>query len=243
MGIRPVAGAVAVLALLVCVLTFSSCSGPRPASPPPASQAPPVHKPAPTPEELRAQILLDPADMSQKLSYWRDAKVGDWVRFLTHRADIAVFEVIRRDGKKVTFEFRLFELNGTRVEEEPDIREVNIEKDDEIMRAVLIQNPFVQRSVSQMKSFRSDRPLNCERHFVDNPRGENNETLWCRKIRCGGFVFMRRGNAAIVTLIDYGDAANPPRWHNLRPAELLKYWHKNNRFTHEKPAGQEKDDR
>lgn len=206
------------LAMSVCAVILSSCSGSR-----------------------DAQILVDPEDTSQKLSYWRDAKVGDWVRFLTHNKKIALFEVTERKEDKIRFIAKHYKLSGEETpEDKPDIREVDIEHDDRIMRDTLRLNPFVERSTLQWKLFNSDKVLMCEHHFVPNPMtGEDNENLWCREIRCGGYVFMRRGNTSVLLLVDYGDAANPLKWNYLKPAELLRYWHENNKFTHETPVPQE----
>ena len=189
---------------------------------------------------LARKLLIDPEDTSVVFSYWRDSKVGDWVRFLTHEQKIALFTVTNRDGQKVTIEAKHFELNGKEVpKKEPDIRPVDLEKDDQIMRGTLVGIPFLVRTIYEWRLFNSDEVLNCERRTVDNPMGENNETCYAWDVRCGGYVFQRRGNNTYVLLVDYGDAEKAPKWEHLKPSELLKYWYKLNRFLDEKVVSQE----
>jgi hypothetical protein len=107
------------------------------------------------------------------------------------------------------------------------------------MRQTLVGIPFLVRTIYDWQLFNSDKVLHCERRTVDNPTGENNESCYAWDVRCGGYVFQRRGNNTYVLLIDYGDARNGPKWEHLKPAELLKYWYKWNRFIGEEEIPQE----
>lgn len=177
------------------------------------------------------EVLLDPENNKVTYSYWRDAKVGDWVRFLTYLQKLCIYEVIEREGANLKYQVRHFELTGEEIpKKEPDIRKVDIAQDDKDTRGTLIGIPFLVRTIYDWPHYKSSKILLCERRNVDNPTGENNETCSCREIRCGGYVFQRRGNTTVVRLIDFGDAANPPKWDHLKPVELLNYWHKLNKF-------------
>lgn len=197
------------------------------------------------PDDPRArEVLIDPHDESTVASYWHNAKVGDWVLFLTWEKKLAMYTVAERDGMKLKYQARHFERDGTETSAaEPDIRSVDIQKDDEITRSSLIQNILITRTVYDRKLYNSDKVLVCERRYVPNPSGENNETLWSREVRCGGYVFQRRGSTAVVTLIDYGDAQHLPKWDSLKPAELLRYWHENDKFIFEELVVQDDDPR
>jgi hypothetical protein len=186
------------------------------------------------------EILPDPEDESIIYSYWRDAQVGDWVRFLTHQQKIALFTVIGREDSKLRIEAKHFELDGREVpKDKPDIRSVKLDEDQMITRNSLLQNPFVVRTVYEWDLFNTDRMLYCERRTVDNPTGEDNETCYSWKIRCGGYVFQRRGNNLVVLLIDYGEAENPPKWGVHKASALLKYWYEFNRFLDQPVVAQE----
>ncbi len=194
------------------------------------------------PDDPRARdVLPDPYDDTKKYSYWRDAKVGDWVRFLTHQQKLATYTVTERKGSKIKFQARHFGLDGKEEsKEKPDIREQDVDKDNEIMRNSLLQNQFVMRFVYDWLLYKSDKVLTCERHFVPNPlTGEDNESCWSFDVPCGGFVFKRRGRTTYVVVIDYGDAEHPPKWDHLKPAELLKYWYQHNCFLDEEIVSQE----
>jgi len=261
---KTTAGTALVLVIVVTIISMHSCSGVKPKAPdkpiqPEVAQKPtpepegevkpepepvreekqePELKPAPKPEPdpYPAGILLDPNDMSQKLSYWRDTKAGDWVRFLNWQKNLIIYKVLKRDGDIVKLEVKQYTRGGKEIpEEQPDIRDVNVESDDKVMRGSLILNPLVERSVFKWKHYGDGKTLNCERRYVPNPMtGENNETLRSWDIRCGGFVFQRRGKTTYVIMVDYGDAEHPPKWDNLKPADLLKYWQENDKFTFEK---------
>jgi hypothetical protein len=186
------------------------------------------------------KILVDPNDMSQNMSYWRDTKVGDWVRFLNHRQNVIIFELLERKDGKLKFSSKEYKRTGEEIpEKELDVRDVDIVKNDDIVRGPLLRNPLVVRTVYEWKLFKSDKVLYCERHNVDNPRGDNKETCWSREVRCHGVVFQRSGNNLVVVLIDYGDIDNFPKWDHLKPDELLSYWHKMNRFLDERIVAQE----
>jgi hypothetical protein len=210
--------------------------------PAPAAKLEPKPKPAPKqePEPDPKSILLDPNDMTKKLSYWCNAKEGDWVRFLNWKKNLIIYKVVKRDGDIVKLEVKQFTREGKEIpEEQPDIREIDVKQDDKISRDILKMHPLLERSVFKWKLYGSDRVLHCERRYVPNPMtGENNETLFSRDIRCGGFVFMRRGDTSYVIMVDYGDAEHPPKWEHLKPADLRKYWQKYNRFLSEKPDSQ-----
>jgi hypothetical protein len=179
-------------------------------------------------------ILIDPEDTTQTFSYWRDAKVGDWVRFLTHQQKIAVFTVVERNGNKLKYQATHFELNGKEIpSEQPDLREVDIEGDEQVMRSSLIMNYFVTRRIYDWELYNTSKILHCERRTVDNPTGENNETCYAWEVRCGGYVYQRRGRSLVVLMVDYGDVENPPKWGHLDAADLLKYWYKFDRFLYE----------
>jgi len=203
---------------------------PAPAQPLPAPNPPGIPvarglgvRPAPLPPGA-AGILADP-NGAELISSWRDAKVGDWVRFLTHNRKIALFEVTERVGMKLKVVARHFELDGTEIVHPPDIRPIDIKDDDKIRRQSLIQNPFIKRSAGEWKMFGSGRALKGEMHRVDNPSGDNNVSLSCRAVRCGGYTYDRRGRNPYVILVDFGDAENPPKWKHLKPAELLRFWY------------------
>jgi hypothetical protein len=262
------AGAALVLVIVVAIISMNSCSGlepkvpgkriqpdaalkpaPEPKAdvkpepePAQAEKSEPKPKPAPKPEPEPdpKSILLDPNDMSQQLSYWGDTKEGDWVRFLNWKKDLIIYKVVKRDGDTIKLEVKQYTREGKEIpEEEPDIRQLDVAQDDRIMRDSLNMNPYIERSVSKWQLYGSAKTLHCERHWVPNPMtGDNNETLRSRDVRCGGLVFMRRGNTTYVILVDYGDAQHPPKWDNLKPAELLKYWQKHDRFLNEKPDSQ-----
>lgn len=259
---KTIAGAVLVSVIVIAIISMHSCTSVKPEAPnkpilpevaqkpEPESEARPEPEPAqakkpepepkpapkPEPEPDPKSILLDPNDMSQKLSYWRDAKEGDWVRFLNWRKNLIIYKVLKRDGDVVKLGVKEYTRAGKEIpEEEPDIRQVDIKQDDEIMRNSATQNPFVERSVFKWKLYESNKVLHCERHYVPNPMTEeHNEVLWSRDIRCGGFVFMRRGDNSYVIMVDYGDKEHQPKWDHLKPADLLKYWQNNDRFTFEK---------
>ncbi len=265
---KAIAGAALVLGIVVIIISMNSCSSveskapdkpilpemaqkaapelkpeakpesePEP-EPKPGPKPKPVPKPEPEPDPK--SILLDPNNMMQKLSYWRDTKEGDWVRFLNWQKNLIVYKVVKRDGDTIKLEVKQYTRAGKEIpEEEPDIRQLDVAQDDKLMRDSLKFNPLVERSVSKWKRYGDGKTLHCERRYVPNPMTEeNNETLHSRDIRCGGFVFMRRGKTTLVVLVDYGDKEHQPKWDNLKPAELLKYWHQNDRFTFEKLKSQ-----
>jgi hypothetical protein len=190
---------------------------------------------------LAREILIDPENRETSASYWRDAGVGDWVRFLTHEKKLCIYEVVRRKGDRLEIEAKHFELSGECTDDQPDMRESSIEEDDRRWRNILLTSPGYGgvRDVQEWKLFNTERILNCEHYFLDNPKGDKIENLWCREIRCGGYVFMRRGTKTYILLVDYGDAGSPPKWEHLEPKELLNYWYRYNRFLFEKHAPQE----
>lgn len=193
------------------------------------------------PNDPRArQILPDPNNNDVVFSYWKNAVVGDWLLFMTHQRKLALFTVSKNDGKKVEWKTRYFELDGTETtgsEQAP--RSVDLAGDDQVMRGSVIQNPFCVRTVYEWKLYKSDKTLLCERHTVDNPRGENNETCWCWDVRCYGVVFNKRGSNLVILLIRYGDAKTKLNLEEFKASELLRYWYENNRFRDDPFVSQE----
>jgi hypothetical protein len=205
---------------------------PAPKQPAPAEGKTPEQ---PEPANNTRGILIDPDDTTQKMSYWRDAKVGDWVRFLNHAGVIGMRTVIsRREGSEVICEFRLFDGTGKEVDMDarghviprdpnakPEVKPVDVEKDDIIERGALKGNPVV-RSVVDWKVYKSDKVIQCERRFTQGEE-RTNDTVRSRDVRAGGWVFIRTGSQTIITLLDWGDKDNPPKW-NLWTDDELKNW-------------------
>jgi len=186
------------------------------------------------PDHPLAEKLLRDPEKDEVYSYWKNARKGDWLRFLTHQQQIALMTVVEKDGDALKVEFRHFDLKGQEEKKDkPDIRPYSIKEDDEIMKSSLLNNPYVTRSIAKWKVYNGDKTLDCEMRFVDNPTGEKNENLYSWDVRCGGFVKMRRGNFTYITLIDYGDAENPPTWENLKAQDMLNFWYVHNVFTGE----------
>ena len=200
---------------------------------------------------MARKILTDPNDDSKSSSYWINAKVGDWVRFLNWQKNLIIFEVLSREGNKLKFIVKQYKRTGEEIpnidedgNEKEDIRDIDIEGDSKLMKSSAIQNRFVERYIYEWPLYNTDKILYCERRWVPNPMtGENNDTCRSWDIRCGGLVYQRRGNTTYVTLIDYGDAENPPKWDHLDSADMFKYWHKYDRFLHQKFIPQEDPDR
>jgi hypothetical protein len=208
--------------------------------PPAADEAKVPEAPkAVAPKPVNQPVVPANPNAAQIRSYWSDAEVGDWVRFMTHNQKIALFEIVQRDGDNIAFEARHFELSGKEIpRQEPDIRKIDVQEDEKIQQAVLVQNPFVVRSVNEWKLYKSNRTLKGDMHQVDNPTGENNRSLSCRDVRCGSHTYQRRGQTPYVILVDYGDTGNPPMWDRINPADLLKYWHEKKDWPN-KPKPQE----
>jgi hypothetical protein len=191
-------------------------------------------------------ILIDPNDKTKNMSYWRDAQVGDWVRFINHVGAIVVFTVVERDGSNLKFEAKLFSGDGKEVSMDkkgtviakppdapPDIRLVDIEKDDAEARLLLKTNPFIKvRNVVDWKVLMSDKVIHCEHRFTEKPDWTN-ETLYSRDVRAGGCVFARSNNDTYVLLLDRGDKNNLPKW-DIWTADDLKEWRfRWSRFLHQ----------
>ncbi len=193
------------------------------------------------PNDPRArEFLLDPEDNSFTYSYWKDAKVGDWVRFMNHRQNVILYKVIKREGDKIQFTVIEFKRSGEEIPEEKlDVREAGITKDNEIKRGSLLNNPYNVRTIWEWELYGSDKIMLCERRNVANPRGDDKETCYNWDVRCGGYVFQRSGRTLVILMVDYGDAEHPPKWGHLKDAELLKYWYKFDRFLDEKVISQE----
>lgn len=191
------------------------------------------------------EILTDPNDDSKSSSYWINAKMGDWVRFLNWRKNIIIYRVVKREGNNIEFSVKEYKRSGEEIpEEQEDIRKTNIEEDSKLMKSSAIQNRYVERYVYEWPVYNTDKTLYCERRWVPNPMtGENNDTCRAWEVRCGGLVYQRRGNNTYVILIDYGDAEHPPKWDHLDPADMFKYWHRYDRFLHQKFIPQEDPDR
>jgi hypothetical protein len=212
---------------------------------PQKQESPVAEQPAPaegkTPEQPEQAnntrgILIDPDDTTQNMSYWRDAREGDWVRFLNLAGLIGMRTVISpREGSKVNYEFRLFDRTGKEIDMDrngheiprdpnakPEVKPVDVEKDGIIEREVLKVNPFITRSVVEWKVFKSDKVIRCERRLTQGME-RTNDTVYSRDVRAGGMVFARTGSQTIITLLDWGDKDNPPKW-NLWTDDELKNW-------------------
>lgn len=194
---------------------------------------------------LARKILTDPNDTEKPSSYWANAKEGDWVRFLNWQKNVIIYRVTKREGNMLKMSVKQYERNGKEMAEETeDVRDINIEEDDKVMRNSAIQNPFVERYVYEWPLYNSDKILYCERRWVPNHiTGDNNDTCRSWDVRCGGFVFQRRGNTTYVVIIDHGDAEHPPKWDHLDSADMFKYWHKYDRFLHQPFITQEDPER
>ena len=181
-------------------------------------------------------ILIDPDDTTQNMSYWRDAREGDWVRFLNLAGLIGMRTVISpREGSKVNYEFRLFDRTGKEIDMDrngheiprdpnakPDITGIDIAVQDADTRNSLKTNPFITRSVVEWKVFKSDKVIRCERRLTQGME-RTNDTVYSRDVHAGGEVFARTGSQTIITLLDWGDKDNPPKW-NLWTDDELKNW-------------------
>ncbi len=192
---------------------------------------------------LAKKVLTDPYDESKSSSYWINAKVGDWVRFLNWQKNIIIYTVLTREGNKLSISVKQYKRDGEEIPEtsgEEDVRKIDIEADSRLNRNSALQNPHVERYVYEWPLYKTDKTFYCERRWVPNPMtGENNDTCRSWEVRCGGLIYQRRGNTTYVTLIDYGDVEHPPKWEHLDPDDMFKYWYKYDRFLHQKPVSQE----
>jgi hypothetical protein len=190
-------------------------------------------------------LLIDVNDKSQNISYWRDAQKGDWTRFLNISGIIGMYNVIDRQGNKITSEFRLFDKDGKEVDMDekgkmipkpldakPEIDVVDLLQNDEDVRGPLRNNPFLVRQVADWKVFKSDKIIHCERRF-EQKGGWTNEHLYSRDVRAGGMVFLRSRGQTIKVLLDWGDKDNPPKWGIWTDDELKKWKFRWDRYWHE----------
>jgi len=149
-------------------------------------------------------------------SFWADAQVGDWVLYVTHHRQLALWtvtEVKEEDGNKmVKFHKRWFYADGKEIpptkddKPYPDPIDVQTETEKKTW-----SYPFVSMKETEFVVPATGEKLKCL--FTESARGERrSQNVYCRKVRCGGTIFTRfsQPDVTYVVLWDYGDKNKKP---------------------------------
>lgn len=153
-------------------------------------------------------------------SFWADAEVGDWVLYVTHNRQLAlwtVIEVKKENGRKIVrFHKRWFYADGKEIPPTPDDKPypdpIDVDKQTEDDRRSWSM-PFVTMKEVDFVVPATGEKLKCL--LTESMREERrSQNVYSRKIRCGGTVLTRLtlGGPAVtyVVLWDYGDKNRKP---------------------------------
>jgi|GEM_PF-3432719 len=182
-------------------------------------------------------------------SYWADAQEGDWVIYVTHLKQMALFRVIEvkeKNGEKlVRIRKQWFYPDGKETppakgdEPEPEPIDVNKDKEDGIRS---ISSPHVTVMEAQFIVPTTKEKLDCILNDAKGLEDKHAQSLYSSKVRCGGIVYTRISPPATtyIVLWDYGDKNKD--WRNSiapgieKASAHLMQW---DRFYDEKFEGEE----
>lgn len=152
-------------------------------------------------------------------SFWADAQVGDWVLYVTHNRQLALWTVIEvkeeKGNKTVKFHKRWFYADGKEIpptkDDKPFPDPIDVNKQTETEKKSW-SYPFVSIKETEFVVPATGEKLKCI--FTESARGERrSQNVYCRKVRCGGTIFTRfsQPDVTYVILWDYGDKDKKPK--------------------------------
>ena len=208
-----------------------------------AQNPPPVIKKRRRPKRPKPQQQKQKKEEEHYLSWYANAKEGDWVLFLTRKIELALWTVKKSERKKmkqqdgtevdavvITIEKRYFNADGTEQVEERRTKTAwePIYRDD--IRAKIRLG--IVREEDAVFTTIDGKQIECVKQDAEDAQGRRSQSLLSREQHVGGTLFTRRGITTYVVALQWGDKNKKPtlKWN---AESLRRFYSKYDRYYEE----------
>lgn len=188
----------------------------------------------------------EPSEEEQEkhyLSWYANAKEGDWVLFLTRKIELALWRIKKAERKKMkqkdgtevdaivlTIEKRYFNADGTEQVENRQEKTAwePIFRDD--IRAKIRMG--IVREEAAVFTTIDGRSIECVKQDAEDAKGRRSQSLLSRQQHVGGTLFTRMGLTTYVVALQWGDKTKKPKL-KWDPEQLRKFYSKYDKYYEE----------